>query len=77
MLNFYGTVIILADKQDESGKVILEYVENSKNVFCSKEHLAREFDSWEEAVNYIVVWNRLQHLCWWEPFYKDSWLVQT
>lgn len=76
-MDFYGTCVIIADKQDGSGKVIVEHIENSKNVYATKEHSAREFDTWEDAVNFVTVWNRLAHIRWWDPFYNAVWLQQN
>lgn len=76
-MNLFGTIIVLADKQDGSGKVVLEYIENSKNVVAEKEHLILEFNSWEEAVNHTAVWNRLSHCQWWDPYRGLVWVEQT
>lgn len=52
--------------QMEDGGIEVTYVEHSSYVFASPTTVRRAFNTWNEAVNFLKLWETLDHVQWWE-----------
>lgn len=51
--------------EDRGGNVVLTYVENFDSAFRSPLVVNNAFDTWPQAINYLKIWDLLNHVRWW------------
>lgn len=60
----FGRGIQIIEKED--GVVELTYVEHPRFVFASPRVEKHIFHNWNNAVNFLKMWETIGHVQWWE-----------